>query len=102
MTVGSQEVSVVDSLYAKRETIHPRHVTGIFATLRVASVCVLLGLYHLVPWISWNGRQAVLFDLPARQFHLFGITLWPQDFIYLAGLLIVAADPGHQIIKPKQ
>jgi cytochrome c oxidase accessory protein FixG len=38
-----------------------------------------------------NGRQAVLFDLGSRQFHLFGLTLWPQDFIYLAGLLIVCA-----------
>ena len=73
MTVGSQEVSVVDSLYAKRETIHPRHVTGIFATLRVVSVCVLLGLYYLVPWISWNDRQAVLFDLPGVDGFPFGI-----------------------------
>jgi len=83
--------SLKQSLYAKRETIHPRHVTGIFATLRVTAVVVLMGIYYGLPWIPWDGRQAVLFDLPARKFYLFGITLWPQDFIYLAALLIVAA-----------
>ena len=78
-------------LYEKRQTIHPRQVTGIFARLRVAAVLALLGLYYVVPWIPWDGRQAVLFDLPARKFYVFGLVLWPQDFIYLAGLLIVAA-----------
>ncbi len=42
-------------------------------------------------WLHWNGQQLLLFDLPARKFHIFGLTLWPQDFIYLALLLIVAA-----------
>ncbi|MFT5111038.1 MAG: cytochrome c oxidase accessory protein FixG [Parasphingorhabdus sp.] len=83
--------SLKQSLYAKRETIHPRHVTGIFAALRVTAVVILMGIYYGLPWIQWDGRQAVLFDLPARKFYLFGITLWPQDFIYLAALLIVAA-----------
>ncbi len=78
-------------LYEKRQTIHPRQVTGTFATLRVAAVLVLLGLYYIVPWIPWDGRQAVLFDMPARKFYIFGLVLWPQDFIFLAGLLIVAA-----------
>jgi cytochrome c oxidase accessory protein FixG len=89
--MSASDASVQQSLYAKRETIHPRHVTGLFASLRVTAVLVLLGLYYGLPWIQWAGRQAVLFDLPARKFYLFGITLWPQDFIYLAGLLIVAA-----------
>ncbi len=55
------------------------------------STIVLLGLFYGVPWLSWDGRQAVLFDLPARKFYLFGLTLWPQDFPYLALLLIIAA-----------
>jgi len=79
------------SFYAKAEKIHPREVSGRFARLRVLAVLVLLGLYYLVPWISWGGRQAVLFDLPARKFYIFGLTLWPQDFFYLAILLIIAA-----------
>jgi cytochrome c oxidase accessory protein FixG len=78
-------------LYQKRQKIYPREVHGIFARLRVVAVCVLLGLYYGVPWLTWNGQQAVLFDLPARQFHLFGVTFWPQDFFYLTCLLIIAA-----------
>jgi cytochrome c oxidase accessory protein FixG len=53
-------------------------------------VIVLLGLYYFVPWLQWTGRQAILFDLPARKFHIFWLTLWPQDFFFLALLLILA------------
>ncbi|OQY56161.1 MAG: cytochrome c oxidase accessory protein CcoG [Candidatus Parabeggiatoa sp. nov. 2] len=77
-------------LYAKREKIHPRIVLGFFSRLKALSGIVLLGIYYIFPWIQWEGRQAVLFDLPARQFHIFGLTFWPQDFIYLAFLLILA------------
>ena len=52
---------------------------------------VLLGLFYALPWFNWNGRQSVLFDLPARKFHIFALTLWPQDFIFLSWLLIIAA-----------
>ena len=50
----------------------------------------MLGIYYVTPLLQWDGRQAILFDLPARKFYLFGLTLWPQDFIYLAALLILA------------
>jgi cytochrome c oxidase accessory protein FixG len=79
------------SLYAAHEKIYPREVTGRFATLRHAAVFVLLGLYYGLPWLNWGGRQAVLFDLPARKFHILGLTLWPQDFLFLTWLLILAA-----------
>ena len=49
------------------------------------------GLFYGVAWLQWNGQQALLFDLPARKFHIFGLTLWPQDFFYMALLLIIAA-----------
>jgi cytochrome c oxidase accessory protein FixG len=52
---------------------------------------VLLGIYYVLPWIRWEGRQAVLFDLPARKFHIFALTLWPQDFYFLTWLLVIAA-----------
>ena len=52
---------------------------------------VLLGMFYVGPWLTWAGRQAILFDLPARKFYIFGLTLWPQDFIYLALLLIILA-----------
>ena len=78
-------------LYAKREKVYPRQVHGIFATLRTTGVFVLLGLYYGLPWLRWGDRQAVLLDLPARQFHIFGLTFFPQDFFYLAILLIISA-----------
>ena len=80
-----------EEFYAKHQKVYPRKVTGIFATLRTLGVLVLLGLYYIVPWLRWEGHQAVLFDLPARKFYILGLTFWPQDFFYLAILLIIAA-----------
>ena len=80
----------VVEFYAKHEKIYPRAVSGLFARLRVAGVLSLLGLYYGLPWLRWDDRQAVLLDLPARQFHIFGLTFFPQDFFYLAVLLIIA------------
>jgi len=79
------------SLYVAEEKVYPREVSGRFANLRTLSVWVLLGIFYLFPWIDWNGRQAVLFDLPARKFFIFGLVFWPQDFIFLTWLLIIAA-----------
>jgi len=80
----------IDSLYQKEAKVQPRTVTGKFARLRLISVFILLGLFYVLPWIQWGENQIVLFDLPARKFHVFGITFWPQDFIFLAMLLIIA------------
>ena len=79
------------SLYAAHEKVYPRSVTGTFARLRWAAVALTQLVFYGLPWLTWNGRQAVLFDLGARKFYLFGVILWPQDFIYLAGLLVLAA-----------
>jgi cytochrome c oxidase accessory protein FixG len=87
---GRTDEQVEQSLYAKREKIYPREVHGLFARLRTLGVVGLLGIYYLTPWLRWDGSQAILLDLPARKFHIFALTLWPQDFIYLAFLLIIA------------
>ena len=87
---GQSDEQVEQTLYAKQEKIYPREVHGVFARMRTLGVLGLLGIYYLTPWLQWDGHQAVLFDLPARKFHIFFITLWPQDFIYLALLLIIA------------
>ena len=79
-----------ESLYRKEPKIYPRQVKGRFARLRVTAVWVLLGLFYLLPWIDIGGKQSVLFDLPARKFYILGMTFWPQDFIYLALLMIAA------------
>ena len=78
-------------LYESAARIHPREIDGRFQRLRTLAVFWLLGMFYAFPWLSWDGRQAVLFDLPARKFHVFGLSFWPQDFIYLALLLMVAA-----------
>jgi cytochrome c oxidase accessory protein FixG len=79
------------SLYQAHDKVYPRSVSGRFSTLRWAAVIFTQVIFYGLPWLQWNGRQAVLFDLAARKFHLFGIVLWPQDFIYLAALLVMAA-----------
>ncbi len=78
-------------LYVAEEKVYPREIEGRFARLRTLSVWVLLGIFYVFPWIEWNGRQAVLFDLPARKFFIFDLVFWPQDFIFLTWLLIIAA-----------
>ncbi len=80
-----------DSHYVSERKVYPRDVSGRYDRLRKVAVFWLLGMYYLFPWLSWDGRQAVLFDLPARKFHVFGLTFWPQDFSLLAILLIVLA-----------
>jgi cytochrome c oxidase accessory protein FixG len=85
------EASPDGELYAARQKIYPREIAGRFQRLRVIAVWVLLGIYYVLPWIRWEGRQAVLFDLPARKFHIFALTLWPQDFYFLTWLLVIAA-----------
>ena len=77
-------------LYRADPKIYPRETDGRFQRLRRAAAASLLGLYYVMPWLTWNGRQAVLFDLPARKFHVLGLTFWPQDFFYLSWLLILA------------
>ena len=86
----SQHDTAHDSLYKKEPKIYPREVRGRFDILRDLAMYVLLGIYYFLPWLTWGGRQGVLFDLPERKFYIFGITFWPQDFIYLTLLLVMA------------
>lgn len=88
--IAPAEVGELD-LYERRERIYTRKVEGFFQKIRVYTGWPLLLGYFLLPWLSWDARQAVLFDLPARKFHILGLTFWPQDFHMLAFLLIIAA-----------
>jgi cytochrome c oxidase accessory protein FixG len=83
-------VSVV-SLYQKQKKIYARAVTGWFATWRWLLVWATQLVFYGLPWLSWNDRQAVLFDLASRRFYIFGLVLYPQDLIYLTGLLMLSA-----------
>lgn len=82
---------VVVDLYASREKIYTRAFKGLFRNLRLGGGALLFLLYFGTVWLNWGGRQAVWWDLPERKFYIFGATFWPQDFILLSGILIIAA-----------
>jgi cytochrome c oxidase accessory protein FixG len=79
------------SMYQKQATIYPRAVKGWFATWRWVFVWLTQLLFYGLPWLQWGGRQAVLFDLEAQRFYIFGLLLYPQDLIFLAALLVLSA-----------
>ncbi len=79
------------ALYEVRRKIYPRAVSGRFAAWRWGLVWLTQLVFYGLPWLQWGSRPAVLFDLEARRFFLFGVVLYPQDFIYLTGLLVVSA-----------
>ena len=79
------------SLYQAQKKIYPRSVTGLFAKWRWFFVFATQIFFYGMPWLQWGGRQAMLFDLEARRFYIFGLVLYPQDVIYLSGILIISA-----------
>ena len=83
------------SLYARREPIFPRRVKGPFRTLKWWILGVTLAIYYITPWLRWDRGpnlpdQAVLIDLGGRRFFFFMIEIWPHEFYFVAGLLIMA------------
>ena len=88
---AASDDDVIVSLYASRQKIYPRSVSGLFSKWRWALVWLTQIVFYGLPWLEWNARQGVLFDLEARRFYIFGLVLYPQDFIYLTGLLVISA-----------
>lgn len=87
---GDPEV-VYQSLYESATKIYPRAVAGRFSSWRWAFVWLTQIIFYGLPWLQWGERQAVLFDLASRRFYILGYVLYPQDFIYLTGLLVISA-----------
>jgi cytochrome c oxidase accessory protein FixG len=87
--IASNEVS--QALFEVNKKIYPRATKGWFANWRWIMVWFTQIIFYGGAWLTWNERQAVLFDLVARKFYIFGLVLWPQDFIYLAVLLVISA-----------
>ncbi|MBX9963786.1 MAG: cytochrome c oxidase accessory protein CcoG [Burkholderiales bacterium] len=83
--------TVEQTLYEIRRKIYPRAVSGRFAAIRWSLVFLTQAVFYGLAWLQWNGRQAVLFDIAARKFYIFGLVLWPQDIVYLTVLLILSA-----------
>ena len=87
---GPQEPQEI-RLYEKWRKIYPRWVSGGFQRGRRVVLGILVGVFYLGPWVTWDGRPAIWFDLPERKFHVLATTFWPQEFILLSWLLIIAA-----------
>jgi cytochrome c oxidase accessory protein FixG len=81
--------------YVKRRAVFPKAVDGFYRRLKWAIMAVALTIYWVTPWIRWDRgpyapNQAVLVDLAHRRFYMFGIEIWPHEFYFVAGLLIMA------------
>ena len=88
---GGSTTTTSVPLYAAPIKIYPRSVTGRYDRWRWVMVWLTQAFFYGMPWLAWNGRQAMLFDLDTRRFYVFGLMLFPQDFIYLAALLVISA-----------
>ena len=86
----NQKIETVD-LYASRKKIYAKEVKGLFQRIRTVSLLVLMGMYFLFVWLTLDGNPLIHFDLPAREFHLYGATFYPKDFFLLSGMLIISA-----------
>ena len=88
-------VPVAPGLYEKRRGVFPRQIDGTFRRLKWAIMAVTLAVYYVTPWLRWDRgpyapHQAVLVDFAHRRFYMFAIEIWPQEFYFVAGLLIMA------------
>ena len=81
--------SSVIQIHPEGERIHPKKAEGRFAKLRIAAVLATQFVFYVIPWFNWNGRQAVIFNIPDRHFFIFGLSLGMGDLIYLALLLMI-------------
>lgn len=100
-SVASYDVAAVNrkadrSLYASRQTIYPKLAHGTYRKLKWILMFVTLGIYYVIPWIRWDRgpdlpSQAVLLDMAHERFFLFGLEIWPQEFYFVTGLLVLAA-----------
>ncbi|MBC7163742.1 MAG: cytochrome c oxidase accessory protein CcoG [Roseovarius sp.] len=93
--MSETQPSAPQSLYAAREPVFPRRVSGRFRNLKWAIMAITLGIYYVTPWIRWDRGpslpdQAVLLDLAGRRFFFFWIEIWPHEFYFVAGLLVMA------------
>ncbi|MGO7508134.1 4Fe-4S binding protein, partial [Rhizobium johnstonii] len=82
-------------LYAPRKKVFPKRAEGRFRRFKWIVMLITLGIYYLAPWIRWDRGpyapdQAILIDLSSRRFFFFFIEIWPQEFYYVAGLLVMA------------
>ena len=91
MSAPSPNRIPVHDVDATKKRIHPRFIDGFYQRIRVFSMYFLLALFLILPWIKYDGRQAIWFDVPSQHYYIFGLTLFPQDFFFVAAFFIIAA-----------
>jgi cytochrome c oxidase accessory protein FixG len=94
-TEAVNSAKVRQPLYAPRKKIHPKRAEGRYRRFKWLIMAITLGIYYLAPWIRWDRgphvpNQAILLDVADRRFYFFFIEIWPQEFYFVAGLLIMA------------
>ena len=83
--------AAVSGQYNPRDRIYVRAVKGLHQAIRRYMGFVFMGLFMLLPWLRYDGHQAILLDITEQKFNIFALTLWPQDFTILAWIFIIAA-----------
>ena len=91
MSAPSPNRIPVHDVDTTKKRIHPRFIDGFYQRIRVFSMYFLLALFLILPWIKYDGRQAIWFDVPSQHYYIFGLTLFPQDFFFVAAFFIIAA-----------
>lgn len=81
----------VHQVDATKKRVHPRFVRGKYQNIRLVSMYLLLVLFLVLPWIRYDGRQAIWFNFPEQQVYIFGLTFLPQDFYFFAFFFIISA-----------
>lgn len=98
-TSTEQQAKYTDDIYEEaanwhvntgEEKIHPKQAAGKWRKIKWLTHSIWLILF-IGPFLRWNGQQAILFDIPDRQFHIFGLTILPQDVWMLALVLLFFA-----------
>jgi cytochrome c oxidase accessory protein FixG len=77
--------------YGADSHIYVRKVEGAINSIRRYFGFIFLGLFAVLPWLTYSGRQAILLDIGAQRFNIFGLTLWPQDLTLMAWIFIIGA-----------
>jgi polyferredoxin len=95
MSSSPDHDSPAQALFEKRKKVFPKAIDGAFRRFKWLVMAVTLTVYYVTPWLRWDRgpyapNQAVLIDLPARRFYMFSIEIWPHEFYYVAGMLIMA------------
>lgn len=89
--ISVKQIETPSTAPESEHKIQPRSFSGFYRRVRIIGGSVLFALYFGVVWLNWGGRQAVLWDLSDKKFHIFSATFWPEDLVLLSAILLICA-----------